>query len=272
MLQIVHGNCLDHLPQLSDNSIDLIIADPPYNVYDADAVKSPFQRRNKDVTWDRFDTDFLQFSQAWITTAITKLKPTGSLFVFGGVNYTHGHDLLELLPILRKQIKFVNMIVWYYHNGASADRFFANRYELIAWFAKSDAYKFNLDAVRTKYDQRTLRAYLKDKRLNPDNVEKGKNPTNVWEIGRLNGNDTERVDHPTQKPEAIIQRIIEAVTDPHDLVVDPFLGSGTTAKVCANIHRDCIGYEIDDHYYRVALARCHLQHPSTVMDRFLQKQ
>ena len=98
----------------------------------------------------------------------------------------------------------VNLLIWNYPNGMSAHRFFANRHEEIVWFAKSKKYYFDLDSVREPYDEKTKIAYRKDKRLNPDSIEKGKNPTNVWRIGRLNGNSKERVGHPTQKPKELI--------------------------------------------------------------------
>ncbi len=248
MLQIHHGNCLDLMPTLDDGSVDLIIADPPYNVYETSVVKMPFQRRKKAIEWDQFDNDFLQFSLNWIDLSIQKLKDTGSLFIFGGVNYQKGNDLLDLIQILRKNLHFVNLIIWHYPNGFGARRFFANRFELIAWFAKTKNYAFDLDPVRIKYDEKTLQTYLKDKRLNPENVMKGKNPTNVWDIGRLNANSKERVKHPTQKPEELIERIILSTTQEGQLVVDPFLGSGTTAKVCKRLKRQCIGYETNAEY------------------------
>jgi len=237
----------------------LIVADPPYNVYENEVVKMAYQRRKKNITWDQFDTNFMDFSLEWIDLCYQKLKKTGSIFIFGGVNYTKGNDLLALIPMLRQKMQFVNMIIWYYPNGFGSRRFFSNRYELIGWFSKSKKYKFNLDAVRIPYDEKTLAEYLKDKRLNPENVMKGKNPTNVWQIGRINGNEKSRTIHPTQKPEEIIERIILSTTDEGDLVVDPFLGSGTTMKVCQDLHRNCIGMEINPEYYQLITERCKLK-------------
>ena len=255
MIRIEEGDCIELLKTIEDNSIDLIIADPPYNVYENSIVKMPYQRRKKNVKWDQYNNDFLQFSKKWINLIYPKLKETGSFFIFGGVNYVKGNDLLSLLPILRKQFQFVNLIVWYYPNGFGARRFFSNRFELIAWFTKGKDYFFNLDAVRIKFDQKTLNEYLKDKRLKPENVKKGKNPTNVWKIGRINANAKERLPHPTQKPEKIIKRIILATTEEDDLVLDPFLGSGTTAKVCQDLKRNCIGFEIEHRYIEMAKQR-----------------
>ena len=122
----------------------------------------------------------------------------------------------------------------------SAHRYFANRHEEIIWFAKSDKYYFDLDSVRVKYSEKDLASALKDKRLNPDNVRKGKNPTNVWEMGRLNGNSLERVGHPTQKPLEVIRRLVKALSYPDSIVLDFFAGSGTTGRVCIEEKRNCI--------------------------------
>ena len=256
-IEIIHGNCLDVLPSLNNLNATLAIADPPYNVYDTSQFSHavPFQRRNVNVEFDRHNDEFLAFSQQWIDLLTSTLTTDGSIFVFGGVNYKRGNDLLTLLPILRTKLLFINLIVWHYPNGSDSRRFFANRYELIAWFARSRNYTFNLDHVREPYDKKTLLSYLKDKRLNPDTIKKGRNPTNVWDIPRVGGNAKERLGHPTQKPEKLIERIIKAVSQPGDLVIDPFAGVGTTAVVCARLGRRCIAIECDPHYYQLSIER-----------------
>ncbi|MHA1146540.1 MAG: DNA-methyltransferase, partial [Candidatus Helarchaeota archaeon] len=254
------GNCLELFEQVTDESVSLIIADPPYNVYQDNIRKVPFQRRKKQVGFDVFNKDFLDFSQQWIMQSVQKLKKDGSIFIFGGVNYLKGNDLLALLPILREKLEFINLIVWHYKNGMDAKRFFSNRFELIAWFARDrKKYKFFLDRVRIKYNEKTLNTYLKDKRLNPETVKKGKNPTNVWEIPRLNANSREKLGHPTQKPKSIVERIIKATTDEGDLVLDPFVGSGTTLEACKDLKRDCIGFEINEKYVQMIEKRCNLK-------------
>jgi site-specific DNA-methyltransferase (adenine-specific) len=258
MIRLLQGNCIELLPRIRNGSIDLAIADPPYNVYENETVKMAFQQRKKNIGWDQFDEHFLEFSITWIDMVIDKLNDNGSLFIFGGVNFLKGNDLISLIPVLRNKLRFVNLIVWYYHNGSSSRRFFSNRYELIAWFAKGEKYKFDLDAVRVKYDEATLKEYLKDKRLHPENVMKGKNPTNVWEVNRINANSGERLDHPTQKPEEIIRRILLAASGEGDWVLDPFAGSGTTLVACQALNRNCLGIELDDAYFEMARARCGL--------------
>lgn len=134
-------------------------------------------------------------------------KKTGNIVIFGGFQFENPNraDLLELVHYIRNhtEFKLVNVIIWYYKNGITARRFYANRHEEIMWFAKSKKYTFNLDDVRFKYDDETLELYKKDKRLKLESLLKGKNPTNVWEISRLNSNSQERVRHPTQKPQQI---------------------------------------------------------------------
>jgi DNA modification methylase len=138
-----------------------------------------------------------------------------------------------------------NLIIWHYPNGISAHRFFANRHEEIAWFAKSPRYYFDLDAVRTKLDAATLKRYKRDKRLIPDNLDKGINPTNVWTIPRLNGNARERVGHPTQKPKQLIERLVRALSYPGSTVLDFFAGSGVTTRVAIESGRHSISADAD---------------------------
>ena len=143
-----------------------------------------------------------------------------------------------------------NLIVWNYPNGMSARRFFANRHGEIAWFAKTKKYYFDLDSVREPYDEKTKEIYRKDKRLNPGTVEKGRNPTNVWQICRLNGNSHERVGHPTQKPRAIIQRLMRSLSYPGSTIVDFFCGSGITTRVAIEEGRHSVCCDNDRSFLR----------------------
>lgn len=226
---VIVSDVVECLRQLPDESVQLIIADPPYNIDIAE--------------WDNYD-NYIEWAQDWIQECYRVLKKTGNIVIFGGFQFENSGrgDLLELVHYIRNNTNFklVNVIIWYYKNGISARRFFSNRHEEIMWFAKTNKYKFNLDDVRVKYDLATLELYKRDKRLNPANLEKGKNPTNVWEISRLNSNSLERVGHPTQKPEAIIKRIVRSMSDKGDLVLDIFAGSAVTFKVCVEEERNSV--------------------------------
>jgi site-specific DNA-methyltransferase (adenine-specific) len=127
----------------------------------------------------------------------------------------------------------------------SAHRFFANRHEEALWLSKTKKYYFDLDSVRIPFDEETKRVYKRDKRLNPESVDKGKNPTNVWEINRLSGNSKERVGHPTQKPVEVIRRFVRGLSYPGSTVLDFFAGSGTTGRVCIEEGRNSILADTD---------------------------
>lgn len=229
------ADCLEVLKKIPDNSVQLICIDPPYNL----------ELEN----WDIYE-NYILWADTWLKEAYRVLNPNGSMVVFGGIQFRDAKsgDLIEIIHHLRHHSKFklINTIIWHYKNGMSAHRFFANRHEEAIWLVKGNDYYFDLDSVRVKYSDEELKSALKDKRLNPENTVKGKNPTNVWEIGRLNGNSKERVGHPTQKPLEIIRRIVKALSYPDSIVLDFFCGSGTTGRVCIEEKRNCIMCDSDE--------------------------
>ena len=211
-------DCTEFLKSLPDESVQLICIDPPYN--------------------------YIEWASLWLDEAYRVLSKNGNMVIFGGIQFrdVKSGDLIDIIQYVRHSTKFklINTIIWYYKNGMSAHRYFANRHEEVIWLAKSNDYYFDLDAVRVPYSDKDLKNALKDKRLNPENTLKGKNPTNVWQIGRLNGNSKERVGHPTQKPVEIIDRFVKALSYPGSTVLDFFAGSGTTGRVCINEGRHCL--------------------------------
>lgn len=226
---LLNEDCLETLKKIPDESIQLILIDPPYNLDLAE--------------WDTYD-NYMEWASIWLDEAYRVLTQSGNLVIFGGTQFRNERsgDLTEIIYHCRHNTKWqlVNTIIWYYKNGMSAHRYFANRHEEIIWLTKSNKYYFDLDSVRVKYSETELKEALKDKRLIPENVIKGKNPTNVWEIGRLNGNSLERVGHPTQKPLTIIRRLVKSLSYPGSIVLDFFAGSGTTGRVCIEEGRNCI--------------------------------
>jgi len=232
---VLKQDCIQLLQSLPDESVQLIVCDPPYNISVA--------------AWDTVH-NYTEWAAKWLSEAERVLKPSGSIAIFGGLQYQDeagSGDLLEIVNHLRKtsKMRLVNFIIWYYKNGMSAHRFFANRHEEIAWFAKTKKYFFDLDAVRVPFDEATKAAYKRDKRLRPESIDKGKNPTNVWEIGRLNGNSLERVGHPTQQPRVLIARLVRGLSYPGSVVLDFFAGSGVTTRVCIQERRNSISSDAD---------------------------
>lgn len=222
-------DCVKALKNIPDESIQLILIDPPYNLDLAE--------------WDTY-SNYMDWASSWLDEAYRVLAKNGSIVIFGGTQFRdeRSGDITEIIYHCRHNTKWklVNTIVWYYKNGMSAHRYFANRHEEIVWLVKTNKYYFDLDSVRVKYSPEELEKALKDPRLIPNNVKKGKNPTNVWEIGRLNGNSLERVGHPTQKPLNIIRRFVKSLSYPGSIVLDFFAGSGTSGRVCIEEGRHCI--------------------------------
>ena len=233
---VVVADCLDVLAKIPDRSIQLVICDPPYNINVA--------------AWDDL-SHYVDWAGQWLREVERVLAPSGNFVLFGGLQYQSeagSGDLLSLMSWMRahSEMLLANLIIWNYPNGVGAQRFFANRHEEIAWFAKTPKYFFDLDAVRRPLDPQTLEIYKRDKRLVPENLDKGINPTNVWKIPRLNGNSKERVGHPTQKPKELIERLVRSLSFPGSTVLDFFAGSGVTARVAIECRRHSISADADE--------------------------
>ncbi len=232
---VLNLDCCELLRRLPSDSIQLIVCDPPYNI--------------RAAAWDHVP-DYRRWAAAWLKEAERVLAPSGNMAIFGGLQFqaeADSGDLLTILGHLREagSMRLVNLIVWHYANGMSAHRFFANRHEEIAWFAKTSGYYFDLDSVREPFDEAAKAAYRRDKRLRPESLENGKNPTNVWRIPRLNANARERVGHPTQKPRELIRRLIRSMSWPGSTILDFFAGSGVTARVAIEEGRNSIVSDLD---------------------------
>lgn len=228
-------DAIDFLKRLPSSSIQLVLIDPPYNLDMA--------------SWDTFD-DYMDWAKQWLNEIERILTDNGNFVIFGGYQYqdVKKGDLLEIMHYLRHNTKllFVNLIIWYYKTGMGAHRFFSNRHEEILWYGKTKKYYFDLDSVRIPFDEKTKKIYKRDKRLNPESIEKGKNPTNVWVVPRLNANSSERVGHPTQKPLDVIRRLVRGLSYPSSIVLDFFAGSGTTGRVCIEEKRHSILVDNDE--------------------------
>lgn len=227
-------DAVDFLKTLPDNSVQLVIIDPPYNL----ALDY----------WDIYP-NYLEWAKHWLDEIYRVMTDTANCVIFGGFQFQDlkQGDLLDILHYTRHKTKLrlINLIIWHYKNGMSAHRYFANRHEEAIWLSKTKKYYFDLDSVRVPYDEVSKKLALKDKRLIPENIEKGKNPTNVWDISRLNGNSSERVGHPTQKPLEIIRRFVKSLSYEGSVVLDFFAGSGTTGRVCIEENRHSILVDAD---------------------------
>ena len=252
-------DCISSLKNIPNKSVQLILIDPPYNLNLAD--------------WDSY-SNYMDWAKTWLDEAYRVLSDSGSLVIFWGTQFRdeRSGDLTEIIYHCRHftKWKLVNTVVWYYKNGMSAHRYFANRHEEAIWLVKSNNYYFDLDSVRVKYSEEELNKALRDKRLIPENVMKGKNPTNVWEIGRLNGNSLERVGHHTQKPLELIRRFVLSLSYPGSIVLDFFAGSGPTGRACIEEGRNSI--LIDNDVNSRIYFNKHLEHMQNMLPekKFIQ--
>lgn len=240
MIEIQNGDALELFKNIKDNSIDLIVADPPYNL-------------NKDYGNDsdtRSFEEYINFTENWTREAKRVLKPTGTIYVFMGFRF-----ISYLYQILEKsqKLNFNNWICWYYTQGIGKKKGFSPRHDDILMFTKTDKFIFNLDAIRVP--QKFYRSV---------NNMRGANPGDVWEFSHVHYCQENRQNHPTQKPEGLIERMVLASSNEGNIVLDPFSGSGTTLRVCQQLNRKGIGFELNPEY--VLMTEERLKMPFTGFD------
>jgi len=236
------GDALNIDEVISDNQIDLVVTSPPYNI-------------GKEYEEVKALDDYLDFMRQWMLKAEEKLAEDGSFWLnIGFRKESDGRQYVpweyDIYPLIRDEldISFVQQVIWHYKAGVNCRHRFSPRKETWLYCVSDlDNYTFNLDDVRVpaKYPNQKKDGELK---VNP----KGKNPGDVWDIPKVTSGtgraSPERTEHPAQYPEDVIERIIKASSDRGDVILDPFLGSGTTAKVARDLGRSCIGIELDENY------------------------
>ena len=163
--------------------------------------------------------------------------------------FTSKNDHLEHPLILR------NRIIWTFGHGLNSTQRFSGRHEMILWFTKGKTYNFNLDCVRVPQKYPGKRHYKGEHKGELSGNPYGKNPSDVWDIPNVKANHIEKTEHPCQFPVAIPQRLIRALTNEKDIILDPFMGSGTTALAAFVEKRKFIGAEIKQEYYNLTLQR-----------------
>ncbi|OHD13227.1 MAG: restriction endonuclease [Spirochaetes bacterium GWD1_27_9] len=225
-IEIINADALINLKELPNESIDLIIADPPYN------LKKNYGNNSDDFTHD----EYLVFSRQWLTESKRVLKKTGTIYVFMGVRY-----ISYIYHIMEKELNlnFNSWITWHYTQGLGKTKGFSPRHDDILFFSKTNEYKFNLDSIR-----------IPQKYYRSINNMRGANPGDVWQFSHVHYCNENRQDHPTQKPEGLMERMVLASSDINDNILDPFSGSGTTLRVCQQLNRNCIGIEINPDYVK----------------------
>ncbi len=226
-----------------DGSIDLIFADPPYNI---GKVFNETQDR-----WQS-DEDYLRWCYHWLDLCIQKLKPNGSFYVMAATQNMPFFDIY-----LRKQLAILSRIIWYYDSsGVQAKRYYGSLYEPILFCVKDkEHYTFNAKDIFVSAKTGAQRKLIDYRKPVPTVYNSVKVPGNVWEFPRVRYRMPEYENHPTQKPVALLERIIKASSNIGDIVLDPFSGTFTTSYVAKQLDRKSIGIEIEEEYVKIGLRR-----------------
>lgn len=241
--QIIQGECIEVLKTFPENSIDLIFADPPYNMQ----LRGDLWRPNMTLVdgvhddWDKFESfdRYDEFTRAWLSACRRALKDTGTIWVIGSY-----HNIFRVGSIMQDLGYWIlNDVVWVKTNPMPNFRGvrFTNAQETLIWAQKQSG-------ARYTFNHHAMKALNGDLQMRSD-----------WHIPTCTGKERLRIDgkkaHTTQKPEALLYRVILSSSNPGDVILDPFFGTGTTGAVAKTLYRDWIGIELDERYVKVAQER-----------------
>ncbi|HFC8521930.1 TPA: adenine-specific DNA-methyltransferase [Neisseria subflava] len=244
---VILGNCLEVLKTLPSSSVDLIFADPPYG------IGKDFGN-NKDFFTDVYQ--YLDWCASWIDECMRVLKENGTMYLMSSVQY---------MPILDRYVDdkyfIINRIIWSYDSsGVQAKNKFGSTYEPILMFThhKNSKYIFNSEDILIEAKTGAERKLIDYRKTPPQPYNTKKIPSNVWEFNRVRYRMDEYENHPTQKPEKLLERIILASSNKGDTILDPFSGSFTTSSVAVRLKRKAIGIEINPDYFKIGIRRTHI--------------
>lgn len=243
---IYQGDCLDYLQRLGNGAIPLTVTSPPYNIG---------KEYESIVEMDRY----IDWCERWIRQVYRVTSDSGSFWLnLGYVSLPERAKAIPIPYLLWDRVPFylLQEIVWNYGAGVAAKRSFSPRNEKFMWYVKNpDEYLFHLDEIRdpdVKYPNQKKNGKLKCNPL-------GKNPTDVWQIPKVtSGKDRsskERTAHPAQFPIAVVDRIVKACSNPGDIILDPFMGSGSLIEAALRNDRNAIGFELNPDYVDLAAKR-----------------
>lgn len=252
--KIIIGDALEELKKIPDKSVDLVFADPPYGLAKKKGLGWKYSNHvTLEEQWDIFAKDeFFRFNVQWLTECFRILKHGGSLWVCGSF-----HNIYQLGYIIQhmSDLKINNSIVWFKPNAQPniTCRMFTESTEHLIWASK------NGNGQRWTFNYEDTKNLIFDD-INP----RGKQTRNVWSIPLTPKREKWAGEHPTQKPEELLRRVILSSTKPGDLVLDPFVGSGTTSAVAKKLGRNSIGIEKEKKYLKIIEKR--LQPPQKTLE------
>lgn len=244
--ELHRGDAADILPNLPAGSVDLIVTSPPYHIGKSYETRTPL-------------THYVAFIEEIIGECHRLLGPQGAMSWQVG-NHVHKGEVIPIdsliIPLFRNLgMKVRNRVVWTFGHGLHCSKRLSGRHETIVWATKSDDYTFDLAAIRVPQKYPGKRYYKGPRKGELSGNPKGKNPGDVWDISNVKHNHPEKLDHPCQFPEELIDRLVLSLTAPGDVVLDPFAGSGTVGAVCNRLGRKSILVEREESYVRMAAQR-----------------
>lgn len=262
-VDIFRRDAIRFLSDMPTHSVDLALSSPPYFI-------------GKEYDKSRDIDDFITMHEKLSSELNRVIKPGGSICWQVGSHVSNNVviplDALAYSAFSKSsELLLRNRIVWTFGHGAHCSRRFSGRHETVLWFTKGDNYHFDLDAVRVPQKYPGKKHYKGPKQGEPSGNPLGKNPGDVWEIPNVNAGHVEKTEHPCQFPVALAQRLIRALCPEQGLVIDPYMGSGTTAVAAAVEGRRFSGCDIEPHYVKIARARIRALQAGTLKTRPLEK-
>jgi len=245
--KIFLGDSLNILKNnIEDNSVDLIFVDPPYNI-------GKIFGKNKEK-WAT-EESYLKWCYEWIDLCIQKLKPSGSIYIMGATQFMPHIDIY-----LNSRLHILSRIMWHYDSsGVQAKKYFGSLYEPIIFSVKNKTkYTFNYKDIMVEAKTGSKRKLIDYRGKDPKPYNTKKIPGNVWYYPRVRYRMHEYEEHPSQKPESLLERIILASSNEGDVVLDPFSGTFTTSAVAQKLNRKSIGIEFEEEYFKVGLRRLNI--------------
>ena len=244
---LFHGDCRDLLNDIPASSAHLIVTSPPYNI-------------GKRYEKKRALEEYLFEQDEVIGLCAERLAEGGSVCWEVGNHISAPNEILPLdialYPLFASRgLKLRNRIVWHFEHGLHCSKRLSGRYETILWFTKGNDYRFDLDAIRVPQKYPGKKAFKGPRAGQLTSNPLGKNPGDVWIIPNVKHNHVEKTDHPCQFPVELIERLVLALTNPGDLVVDPYMGVGSTAVAAVRHGRRAAGADVVDAYIQTARER-----------------
>jgi adenine-specific DNA-methyltransferase len=253
---------IEYMRALPKESMHLIVTSPPYNI-----GKAYEKRTSREV--------YIEEQSATIAEAVRLLNPKGSICWQVGNHVDEGEvfplDIILYELFKNHGLKLRNRIIWSFGHGLHCQKRFSGRHETILWFTKGDDYTFNLDPVRVPSKYPNKKHFKGPNRGKVSSNPLGKNPSDLWDIPNVKANHVEKTTHPCQFPVALIERLVLALTNPGENVLDPYLGVGSTAIAALKHDRNAYGCDIMQEYVETALDRVKQLHEGTLRTRPMNK-